>query len=74
MKASCLDWDIESGRIEALSDTEIDRLPETTLEEFEQLDNEMKARITAFCKREKERLHEQALFVADVAMSYLNAV
>jgi len=71
MQASTSNWDIEYGRIETLADTEIDRLEEIELEEFNSFTPEVQERITKFCQREKERLHKQALFAADIALKFL---
>jgi hypothetical protein len=74
MKASAYDTDIESGRLMALEDTELDRLGTHTLDEYNLLDDDLKAKIKNFQERQKEQLHKQALFVADVALGFLNAL
>lgn len=72
MKASVYNADIESGRLMALEDTELDRLKSYTLEEYGSLDEDSKAKIKAFQEKQKAVLHEQALFVADAVLQCLN--
>lgn len=74
MKASAYNTDIESGRLMALEDTELDRLGTHTLDEYNSLENDLKSKIKDFQERQKKQLHKQALFVADVALSFLNAL
>lgn len=75
MKATCYNWDIEEGRIDALMETEIDRLEGVSVEEFNTWDESLKLRVIDSCKREKERLHKQAMFVAEIAIAkYKNIV
>ena len=74
MKASSYNTDIESGRTMALEDTELDRLGTHTVEEYNSLDDDLKDKIKSFQVSQTKRLHEQALFVADVALGFLNAL
>ena len=71
MKASCYDWNIETGRILALEETEIDRMEGVT-EIWETLDDYSKKRYTELAKQEKERLHNQANFVAKITVDWIN--
>ena len=68
MKASAYDVDIEDGRIMALEETEVDRMEGVTPEYWKSLPDEDKSRFTNIATLEKERLHKQALFVADIAI------
>ena len=70
MKASAYDVSIEEGRIMALENTELDRMEE--LYSLEELSESVKGEKMEFYKkwtsREKELLHKQAMFVADIAV------
>lgn len=68
MKASAYDVPIEDGRIMALENTEIDRMDGVTPEYWKFLSDEDKAKFTEIAALEKECLHKQALFVADIAI------
>lgn len=74
MKATCYNWDMEEGRIDALMETEIDRLEGVGVEEFNTWDDDLKLRVIASCKREKERLHKQAIFVANATIDYIKKI
>ena len=69
MKASLWDWDIESGRMDALSDTEIDRLSDLDMP-FEEYSPEDKEMLTNVAIKEKERLHKQAEFAAKCTLDW----
>lgn len=71
MKASCANWDIEGGRIDALMNTEIDRVEDLY---FDRLPEETKNYWKIECKREKERLHKQAMYVADIMLKKLESM
>lgn len=73
MKASCYDFDIETGRILALQETEIDRMEEVT-EIWDTLDDESKKRYTDLAEQEKIRLHKQAIFAAKISLEKLNNI
>ena len=72
MKASCYDWTIESGRIDTLMETEIDTMECFTQQWWDSLSYDEQVSYEKYCKREKERLHKQAMFVADIALKYLS--
>ncbi len=74
MQASAYNTDIEEGRILALMDTELDRLGTHTLEEFKLLDADLQNRIISFVESQRKRLHEQALFVADVVIEKIKSL
>jgi uncharacterized protein (DUF885 family) len=71
MKASAYEMSIEDGRIMALQDTELDRLSDFTVKEFENLEETFKRKVQKFQELEKERLHNQAFFVAEIALEKL---
>lgn len=60
MKASAYGVGILDGRIMALEGTEVDKMENTP--------EQSKPFYIDYCKREKERLHEQAMFVADIVL------
>lgn len=68
MKASCYNWDIEDGRIMALEDTEVQYIIEL---DYNSLGEEDKNIVNKSLEKNKERLHKQALFVADITLKYL---
>lgn len=68
MKASCRDWNIETGRALALENTEPNLVEDI---DFEKCDDEQKEMCVIVAKVEKEKLHKQALYVADIALDYL---
>lgn len=75
MKASCYNWDIEEGRIDALMETEIDRMEGVDQIMWESFTDEQKERFRQHCIWEKERLHKQALYVAEIAITkYLSLI
>ena len=71
MKASAYDMPIEDGRIMALQGTEIDRIEDFAFEDFDSLSDEKKEWYKKWVSREKETLHKQAMFVADIAIEKL---
>lgn len=72
MKASAYNTDIDMGRHMALEDTELDRLGTHTFEEYEKENDDFKKVIRDFQMGQKKRLHEQAIFVADIAINKYN--
>ena len=68
MKASAYGVPIEDGRIMALEGTEIDRLDDI---DFDSLPGKDKSFARKYAARNKERLHEQAMFVADIVIEKL---
>jgi hypothetical protein len=74
MKASAYNTDIETGRLMALEDTELDKLGTHSFEEYEKLDSELKERIKNFQISQKENLHKQALFIADIVIQKYNSL
>ena len=71
MKADVYNMSIEDGRIDALTNTEIDRLGDFTIDEFNQFPSDRKSMMIQFAHNQKERLHRQALFVATATLKYL---
>jgi len=74
MKASAYNTDIETGRLMALEDTELDKLGTHSFEEYQKLDSELKERIKNFQISQKENLHKQALFIADIVIQKYNSL
>lgn len=68
MHASCRERDIETGRVYSLENTETDLVEGLA---FESLSAENKGVWRNICRHEKERLHKQALYVADIAIAKL---
>lgn len=62
--------DMEIGMADALSETEMDRI-EYTPDEFAALPEESQERIRNFVVAAKERLHQQASFMANKVLEYL---
>lgn len=71
IKASAYNETIEDGRINALLDTETDMLED---DDFKNHTPETQANITAYCEANKLRLHEQALFIADITLKKLESM
>jgi hypothetical protein len=71
MKSDAYGVDIETGRIMALEDTELDRITEVDIKEIE---GESLERIKDYVKREKQRLHNQSFYVAKIALEKLNSI
>jgi len=71
MKASSsqFEFDIEAGRFDALYDTEVDSFCEAMGIDYNAQPDEQKERMAYICKIKKDRLHKQALFVADIALA-----
>lgn len=74
MKASAYDMPIEDGRILALQGTEIDRIEDFAFEDFDSLPDDKKEFYKKWASREKEILHEQAMFVAGIAIEKLHSM
>ncbi len=74
MKASAYDCSIEIGRIYALEGTEVDKFELITTEYFETLQEDEKNRLKEMAVTNKKRLHEQAIFIADIAINKLNQI
>jgi len=74
MKASCYDWNIETGRILALSETEINRMEDITPEDLKNLSAAGLARLKLVANFEKDRLHKQAKYVAKITLEKLKSL
>lgn len=71
MKASVYGVSIEDGRIMALENTEIDQIEGMPAEDFKALNAISKVRMTRMVEVEREILHKQAMFVAEVTLKHL---
>ena len=72
MKASCYNCDIEIGRDIALEETEIERME--GYKHWNSFDKNTKLRYKDAAKREKKRLHKQALYVAKITLEKFEAM
>lgn len=71
MKASCYNCSIAEGRALAIEETEVDRMEGITPEYWKNLPQEDQKRYTKIAAYEKERLHKQAMFVAEITLEKL---
>lgn len=71
MKASAMNTDFETGMIDTLSDTEMDRTLYSK-EELEKLNEKDRERVFSYVEHAKKRLHEQAMFIANIALEKLD--
>ncbi len=74
MKANVYNLSMEEGRQKALSDTSIETLIFDDIEaEFHALDGLEKDRIIEFTKKRKMALEEQAIFVANAVIKFIES-
>jgi len=74
MKASAYNCSIEDGRTMALEGTEIDNFELMTPEYFETLKEFDKKKMVKMATDNKKRLHEQAIFIADIALNKIQEI